>query len=211
MDDGYPAIQSAVARRNDQWGAYHDLSHPDYQYSGPQSSIRAYYEIVNPGLQNAQEMMKNTRRIGYKILFVFTVCFIFPKIFIHMSSDLAASSLVIVSAFALTCWIYLRQKRQQYRFPPGPSPKPIVGNALDVPSGKPWLTYMKWSKEFNSAFYFWFTVVVIYGSFHAGDIIGLKTMSMHMIVLHKVKDAEMLLEKRSSIYSDRPVLPVVKL
>ena len=27
-------------------------------------------------------------------------------------------------------------------------------------------------------------------------------MSMHMIVLHKVKDAEMLLEKRSSIYSD---------
>ena len=44
-----------------------------------------------------------------------------------------------------------------------------------------------------------------------GDIIGLKTMSMHMIVLHKVKDAEMLLEKRSSIYSDRPVLPVVKL
>ena len=32
-----------------------------------------------------------------------------------------------------------------------------------------------------------------------------------MIVLHKVKDAEMLLEKRSSIYSDRPVLPVVKL
>ena len=36
-------------------------------------------------------------------------------------------------------------------------------------------------------------------------------MSMHMIVLHKVKDAEMLLEKRSSIYSDRPVLPVVKL
>ncbi|KAF8703005.1 hypothetical protein AX14_014287 [Amanita brunnescens Koide BX004] len=36
-------------------------------------------------------------------------------------------------------------------------------------------------------------------------------MNMHMIVLHKIKDAEMLLEKRSSIYSDRPILPVVKL
>jgi hypothetical protein len=60
MDDGYPAIQSAVARRNDQRAAYHDLSHPDYQYSEPQSSIRTHYEIVNPGLQNAQEKMKNT-------------------------------------------------------------------------------------------------------------------------------------------------------
>ena len=100
------------------------------------------------------------------MLFVFTIRLIFPKIFIHMSSDLAASSLVIVSAFALTCWIYLRQKRQQYRFPPGPSPKPIVGNALDVPSGKPWITYMKWSKEFNSEFPFRLTVAVIYGLFH---------------------------------------------
>ena len=142
-----------------------DLSRQDYQHSEPQSFIRMYYEIVNPGLQTAQGKMKCTRRIGYKNLFVFTVCLIFPKISIHMSSDLATSSLVIVSAFALTCWIYLRQKRQQYRFPPGPSPKPIVGNALDVPSGKPWLTYMKWSKEFNSAFPFRFTVVVIYGSF----------------------------------------------
>ena len=126
-----------------------------------------YYEIVNTALQNAQEKMEKTRRIGYKTLFVFTVCLIFPKIFIHMSSDLATSSLVIVSAFALTCWIYLRQKRQQYRFLPGPSPKPIVGNALDVPSGKPWITYMKWSKEFNSELFpFQFTVVVIHGSFH---------------------------------------------
>ena len=45
----------------------------------------------------------------------------------------------------------------------------------------------------------------------AGTILGLKTMNMNMIVLHKIKDAQMLLDKRSSIYSDRPVLPVVKL
>ena len=45
----------------------------------------------------------------------------------------------------------------------------------------------------------------------AGAILGLKTMNMNMIVLHKIKDAEMLLEKRSSIYSDRPILPIVKL
>lgn len=130
-----------------------------------------------------------------------------------MSADLAASSLVVVSAFTLACWIFLRQKRRQYKFPPGPSPKPIIGNALDVPAQKPWLTYLKWSKEHNSGFFF--SRLVVRGHLKtyatAGDIIGLKTMNMHMIVLHKIKDAEMLLEKRSSIYSDRPILPVVKL
>ena len=83
-------------------------------------------------------------------------------------------------------------------------PIPIIGNAVDVPAQKPWITYMKWSKEFNNAFPSrYFTT--------AGDIVGLKTMDMHMIVLHKIKDTEMLFEKRSGIYSDRPVLPVVKL
>ena len=41
---------------------------------------------------------------------------------------------------------------RQYKYPPGPSPKPIIGNVLDVPADKPWITYMKWSRELNSAF-----------------------------------------------------------
>ena len=158
---------------------------------------------------------KEYGRIGYKILFVFTVCLIILKIFIaeqfHMSSNLPVTSLVVISAFALACWVLLRQKRRQYRYPPGPSRKPIIGNALDVPAQKPWITYMKWSKEFNSAFAYYFPDVTMTHFAPAGTILGLKTMNMNMIVLHKIKDAEMLLEKRSSIYSDRPVLPIVKL
>ena len=129
----------------------------------------------------------------------------------HMSSGFPVSSLVIVSALALTCWVLLRQKRRQYKYPPGPSPKPIIGNALDIRTEKPWLTYMKWSKEFNSAFPHGFTDVTLLHATPVGDILGLTAMNMNMIVLHKFKDAEMLLEKRSSIYSDRPVLPVIEL
>jgi hypothetical protein len=70
-----------------------------------------------------------------------------------------STSLVIVSALALACWVLLRQKRRQYRYPPGPSPKPIIGNALDIPTQKPWITYMKWSKELNSAFPYCFSDV----------------------------------------------------
>jgi hypothetical protein len=128
-----------------------------------------------------------------------------------MSCHLPVSSLVVISAFALACWVLLRRKRRQYRYPPGPSRKPIIGNALDVPAQKPWITYMKWSKEFNSAFAYYFSDLATIHFTPAGTILGLKTMNMNMIVLHKIKDAEMLLEKRSSIYSDRPVLPIVKL
>jgi uncharacterized protein with PQ loop repeat len=69
---------------------------------------------------------------------------------VQMSS--VSTPLFILSAFALACWVLLRQKRRQYKYPPGPSRKPIIGNALDVPTHKPWITYMKWSKELNSAF-----------------------------------------------------------
>ena len=70
---------------------------------------------------------------------------------------------------------------------------------------------MKWSREFNSTFLYTFTDVTPLHTTPAGDILGLTAMNMNMIVLHKFKDAEMLLEKRSSIYSDRPVLPVIEL
>jgi hypothetical protein len=121
------------------------------------------------------------RYIEYKIPFVFTVCII-PRIFIaeqfHMSSHLPVSSLVVISAFALACWVLLRQKRRQYRYPPGPSRKPIIGNALDVPAQKPWITYMKWSKEFNSTFAYYFPDLATIHFTPAGTILGLKTMNM---------------------------------
>ena len=94
------------------------------------------------------------RRLAYIFLFIFHGLPHHPRIFVaeefHMSS--VSTPLVIVSALALACWVLLRQKRRQYKYPPGPSPKPIIGNALDIPTQKPWITYMKWSKELNSAF-----------------------------------------------------------
>lgn len=42
-----------------------------------------------------------------------------------------------------------------------------------------------------------------------GDIIHLTAMNQHIVILNKVKDAIMLFEKRSHIYSSRPSVPVV--
>ncbi|KAJ7146860.1 cytochrome P450, partial [Mycena epipterygia] len=71
--------------------------------------------------------------------------------------------------------------------PPGPRKLPIIGNIFDLPSGFEWKTYKEWSRQYNS------------------DIIHLDLAGTSVIVLSSLKATEELLEKRSSIYSDRYV------
>jgi hypothetical protein len=35
--------------------------------------------------------------------------------------------------------------------PPGPKPRPIIGNALDMPREYEWLTYSEWAKQFGGS------------------------------------------------------------
>ena len=77
-----------------------------------------------------------------------------------MASDFLVPFLafVFVSTLAL---LFLRQTHQRYPYPPGPPPKPLIGNALDVPSEKPCTKYLNWSREFNSVFTYFSTHVSI--------------------------------------------------
>ncbi|OCH88003.1 cytochrome P450 [Obba rivulosa] len=71
--------------------------------------------------------------------------------------------------------------------PPGPRPLPLIGNALDIPIAYQWLTYAEWSKKY-------------------GDIVHVKFFGKSLIILGSSKPAFDLLERRSSLYSDRPIL-----
>ncbi|KAH7916689.1 cytochrome P450 [Hygrophoropsis aurantiaca] len=73
--------------------------------------------------------------------------------------------------------------------PPGPKKLPLLGNILDMPSVKPWMTFADWGKKF-------------------GDISSVEVLGQHIIVLNSVKPAVEMLDKKSSVYSDRPVLPM---
>ncbi|KAJ7617258.1 cytochrome P450 [Roridomyces roridus] len=79
--------------------------------------------------------------------------------------------------------------------PPGPRKLPIIGNLLDFRGLQLplWEVCMRWSRQYNS------------------DIIHLNLAGTSIIILSSLEAAEALLDKRSSIYSDRPVQHMMEL
>ncbi|KAG1833631.1 cytochrome P450 [Suillus subalutaceus] len=81
-------------------------------------------------------------------------------------------------------------KKNPAPYPPGPPGLPLFGNALsDMPHIKPWLTFTEWGKKY-------------------GDISHVQILGRHIVVLNSAKTAMELLDNKSYMYSDRPVLPM---
>ncbi|PPR02448.1 hypothetical protein CVT24_001997 [Panaeolus cyanescens] len=71
--------------------------------------------------------------------------------------------------------------------PPGPKGLPFIGNALDMPTQKEWLKFAQWGEIF-------------------GDICSVTVLGQPLIILNSAQAAIDMLDKKSAIYSDRPVL-----
>ncbi|KAG2064540.1 cytochrome P450 [Suillus decipiens] len=88
--------------------------------------------------------------------------------------------------------VYLIKKvftKNHAPYPPGPRGLPFIGNIQDIPHIKPWLTYAEWGRKY-------------------GDISHINVMGLHIFVLNSVRTAVEMLDKKSSIYSDRPIVPM---
>ncbi|KAJ7069771.1 cytochrome P450 [Mycena amicta] len=90
---------------------------------------------------------------------------------------------------ALKAW---RENPSSLPYPPGPHPLPLLGNIRQFPSSFPWLTYQEWGRQY-------------------GPIMHVKAFSDHIVIINSAKIADDLLEKRSHVYSDRPVIPMLAL
>jgi hypothetical protein len=122
--------------------------------------------------------------------------------------SICTSPWVLVFSFCFCTIVFLRlsrSRRPALPFPPGPKGLPIIGNVLDMPRAHPWLTYWQWGKQCSK-----FRVcreMRIYLIFLIdSDIVHASTLGTHIIVLNSAKAVRELLEKRSSIYSDRYVM-----
>ncbi|KAG2033233.1 cytochrome P450 [Suillus americanus] len=78
-------------------------------------------------------------------------------------------------------------KKSPAPYPPGPGGWPLIGNVLDMPRIKPWLTFTEWGQKY-------------------GDITHIEVLGRHIIVLNSVGTAMEMMDSKSTLYSDRPVL-----
>ncbi|KAJ7937382.1 cytochrome P450 [Mycena leptocephala] len=99
--------------------------------------------------------------------------------------------LIALDICAVLCILLLLKRllspqQQVHSLPPGPKGLPLVGAVLDMPSEQEWITFSKWADTW-------------------GDICSATVLGQPIIIIGSAKVAVDLLDKRSAIYSDRPV------
>jgi len=98
------------------------------------------------------------------------------------------TSMVAVTFLLLTCSVIYRQlfaNSLNHRLPPGPKPLPLLGNILEVPHKHKERKLAEWGKVY-------------------GDIVYTRFLRTPVVILNSLDVAQDLLDKRSSLYSDRP-------
>ncbi|PPR03414.1 hypothetical protein CVT24_012709 [Panaeolus cyanescens] len=93
------------------------------------------------------------------------------------------AALAVFGLYVLKKWL----TRPAAPLPPGPRAYPLIENLLDMPSSQEWLTFTKWGEKY-------------------GDMVSVSVFGQRMLILNSSKVAFEMLDKKSSIYSDRPVM-----
>ncbi|KAJ6585054.1 cytochrome P450 [Mycena capillaripes] len=110
--------------------------------------------------------------------------------------DSRSLALYTVAIFLLGLWakkfLSAWQRSSRLPFPPGPTPKLFIGNIRELPTKTPWVTYREWGLRY-------------------GDVVHASALGQHIIIVNSAKAAFELFEKRSYIYSDRPIVPMIEL
>ncbi|KAJ7858819.1 cytochrome P450 [Mycena olivaceomarginata] len=99
---------------------------------------------------------------------------------------------IITLAGSLGLSLILHRKRRALMLPPGPPGDPLIGHLLRMPSTDSALVFHEWAKTY-------------------GDVMRLEVLGRTMIILDSYQAAKDLLEKRGTIYSDRPKLTLYEL
>ncbi|KAJ7595334.1 cytochrome P450 [Mycena floridula] len=103
-----------------------------------------------------------------------------------MSPESTSAILLLVLLLAAVWLLSLRRSRSKLPLPPGPTGSWLFGIKDQLPTSEPWKTYAQWGNHFEES------------------VISFKIYNRRVIVLNDVSSIRNLLDKRASIYSDRP-------
>ncbi|KAF8880404.1 cytochrome P450 [Infundibulicybe gibba] len=110
-----------------------------------------------------------------------------------MDNSLISLLAVLVVGYIYRCYLQSTNNHSRPPLPPGPKPKLLIGNALDIPTRAAWLTYTKWAETYGS------------------DILHVEALGQHIIILNSREGAIETMEGRASNYSSRPIIPMLEM
>lgn len=113
-----------------------------------------------------------------------------PPLFSMVSAAVVYLAPVILAGLSLAIFVRFNGRGSPVPLPPGPRGLPFIGNALDMPSSYPWETFSDWGKKWGAM-----THITLFGQ--------------HYLVVNSLDTAIRMLEAKSTIYSDRPPLPML--
>ena len=121
------------------------------------------------------------------------------------TNPLVQGAVILASVVLFFAYSYVQDKKRNpagLPYPPGPKGYPIIGNLFDIPNAFIYKRFRELSRELSE-----YRDLLLHRSDKSlrvdSDIIHLQVFSFHLIVCNTRGVADDLLDKRSSIYSDR--------
>ena len=92
--------------------------------------------------------------------------------------------------------------------PPGPEPLPLLGNIFNLPTQQLWLRVTDWSKMYGELAYLWalFYYYCPSDTLCIGKIVYAHVFGQGLVFLNTAEACADILDKRGTIYSDKPHL-----
>ena len=124
---------------------------------------------------------------------------------------------LLINALAFFGFLYLlivfrdHKRRKGLPYPPGPPPRPIIGNLLDIPTDAPWAAYADMSKKYGRCYHLGIPVFPQLKPAVQGDVIYFRVFNQVIVVLCSLSAIKDLFEKRAEFYSDRPTFPILEM